>query len=339
MSELASGEGTVAECREAGVRAVYGGALVALLLAAFAGTGLFVAQRQLSTVREAAAAELHSVAELKAGQLTQWMRERRGDALLVRSNPLVLRLLDEPRERAAREDAAAYFQELLTAYGYEAAALFDARGELLLASCTNELSAFGCLAKHVEAAARGREVVVTDLHRSEEGGPVHFSLLCPVRDAPAPPGTACGVVALVVNPRKFLFPFIERWPIPSRSGETLLLRRAGGEVEYLNGGRGRSERSLAVRQPLSRTEVPAVRAALGEAGPLSGVNERGVAVIAEACTVAGTPWVLLAALDTSEVDAPFRRDAWRIAVVVALASLAVLLGIGLLWRQQRLLDV
>jgi hypothetical protein len=88
--------------------------------------------------------------------------------------------------------------------------------------------------------------------------------------------------------------------------------------------------------PLTRTELPAVRGALGQVGPFETVDYRGVPVRAVVRAVPDTPWFMVAKVDQEEIYAPLRRDAWTVGLMTALLLLAALLGLGLLWRQQKL---
>ncbi len=47
-------------------------------------------------------------------------------------------------------------------------------------------------------------------------------------------GRPLGVLKLRIDPHAYLYPFIQRWPTPSETAETLLVRREGNEVVFLN---------------------------------------------------------------------------------------------------------
>jgi len=53
-----------------------------------------------------------------------------------------------------------------------------------------------------------------------------------------------GIVILCIDPDKILFPLIQSWPTPSRSSETLILRREGDSVLFLNELRHRKNTAL-----------------------------------------------------------------------------------------------
>jgi PAS domain S-box-containing protein len=310
-----------------------------LLITGIVGGGWFFLKRQEAVSRQAAEQALTSVADLKAEELESWMKERWGDAALVRVSQPVRELLAAPVSSTKESAVVEYFYEIQQAYDYELIALFDSRGTLLQTTSTNLLQQHSCVAEHVQSALLATNVVVVDLHRGRPGEPIHCSLLCPIRRTPQTNDPAAGVVLLMVNPQRFLYSFLERWPVPSQTAECILLRREGEELVYLNETRRCRGTALSLRIPLTRTEMPVVRAALGERGITIGLDYRGVPVVAVAREVRGTAWLLVAKLDQAEVNASFYQDARMTTVAIGLALLAALLGISLLWRQQRLRSI
>ena len=122
-------------------------------------------------------------------------------------------------------------------------------------------------------------------------------------------------------PEQFLYPFVQSWPTPSRSAETLLVRRDGDDVLFLNKLRHRPDPALTLRIPLSRSDVPAVRAALGKTGAFEGRDNRGVEVLAEILPVPGSPWFMVAKVDADEILAEARYRGQFILLFTALSML------------------
>src|SRR4030042_1059975 len=65
-----------------------------------------------------------------------------------------------------------------------------------------------------------------------------------------------GVLVLKVDPEKYLYPFIVRWPTASRTAETLIVRRDGNDALFLNELRFQKNAALNLRIPLERRDVP-----------------------------------------------------------------------------------
>ena len=107
----------------------------------------------------------------------------------------------------------------------------------------------------LERAVRDREVVISDLQRDQTNGVVHLDIAFPVFEgADTKQGALLALVLLELDARRFLFPLVKSWPTPSHTAETLLVRREGNEVLFLNDLRYRPDAAFAFRFPgLSET--------------------------------------------------------------------------------------
>ncbi|MFH0908926.1 MAG: PAS domain S-box protein, partial [bacterium] len=163
---------------------------------------------------------------------------------------------------------------------------------------------------------------------------IHLSILIPIvgaKDGDRP----LGVVVLDIDPSQYLYPMIQRWPTPSRTAEARLVRRDGNDVLFLNELRFQKNTALALRIPLDNIVVPAVQAALGQEGVVEGVDYRGVPVIAAMRAGPGSPWFLIARVDTAEVFDPITEHLWLMASLIGALLLAAGTAVGLVWRHQR----
>ena len=95
------------------------------------------------------------------------------------------------------------------------------------------------------------------------------------------------------------------------------MERRGDRVVFLNELRFRDGTALRMSLPLTRTELPAIKAVAGRHGSVEGTDYRGVPVFAAAQPVPGTSWYVIAKLDSAEVLAPVRTRGVVTAVVVA----------------------
>jgi PAS domain S-box-containing protein len=181
--------------------------------------------------------------------------------------------------------------------------------------------------------ARERKPVLSDLHAGPGDLPPHVDVIAPFfagnGEAPAP----VGAVILQSDAREFLYPLIQSWPVPSHSAETLLVRRDGDAVLFLNELHHQKDTALKLRIPLTRTDVPAVRAVLGKEGLVQGKDYRGVEVLSVIKAIPDSPWFMVAKVDAAEVLA-----AGRLASVLILALLlgsvaAAAAAVSAMWQR------
>ena len=282
--------------------------------------------------------QLSAVAELKVGELRQWRAERLGDAESIFNNSLfcalVKRFLLDPKDKEAGNQLQSWISSIYAAYRYDRVFLLDSKGaERICAPISPERVAPHLVADAAQAM-RLRQIIFADFHRDVPGGPVYLGVIVPIRDA-LNSGKALGVMVLRADPNVALYPLINRWPTPSRTAETLIVRRDGEDVLFLNNLRFGSDAALNLRIPLLKTDIPAVKAVLGQAGIVEGRDYRGVPVLAALRAIAGSPWYMVARIDTAEAFAPLSERLWMTAGFVGALLLSAGGSVSFLWRHQR----
>ncbi|HEX8963290.1 MAG TPA: PAS domain S-box protein, partial [Rhodocyclaceae bacterium] len=297
-------------------------AAVAAVCIAAAGL-LFTAQK--SEIEANARRQLGNIALLKAGEIDRWRQERYSDATLFGSHAAIGAVFDRWLARGAPDDAERrWMDERLATIRlshdgeYQSVMLLGPRGQTRIATAGAVAGAAERrLALEAMAARRirlGDITVVPGLP-----GPVIDLAMPLLTDAGGPPHVA-GAMVFRVDPAHFIYPAIESWPIESRSAETLLVRREGDDVVFLNRLRHSDAAPLSLRLPLASPDLPAARALRGETGFVSGTDYRGEPVAAYLLPVPGTEWALVAKMDEAEIYAPIRALAWY----VGLAALVLL---------------
>jgi PAS domain S-box-containing protein len=281
--------------------------------------------------------QLSAIAELKVHDLRQYRAERLGDAAVLCGNPafsaLARRYLAAPQDRDAKAQLQGWLENIRSSYEYDRVRLLDARGVTRL-SLPPGLPPVNPLIsrRSAQVLAAGRPEF-QDFYLNEQDGKPYLSLLAPIRDT-AKGGRPLGTVVLRIDPADFLYPFIQRWPGSSRTAETLLIRKDGGDILYLNELRFQKDAALKLRMPLTRTDIPAVAAVLGRTGVVEGVDYRGKATIAALLPVPGSPWFLAARIAASEVYRPLQRRFLLLAGFICVILVSSGLGLLLLWRRQ-----
>ena len=318
------------------LRGVAGVILGLLSIVPLLGIGIFYLEAP--RLKQQALADLNAIAELKAGQVEAWLDERRGDAVVLGASPgLIEDTLRAARDEdvGARQRIVERLETLKLAYAYDGFVVVDGSGQQILALGSNETSAEAPVHKALRTAFLTTRVATTDLYLSESGR-AHLDWVAPLVKEVDGRRQAVGAVILDTPVERMVFPLIQSWPTPSPSAETLLVRREGDSVLYLNELRHRKATALVFRQALDDPELPAARAVLaGTAQVIEGKDYRGVKVLAATRPVIGTPWQLVAKIDRDEVLSPLRNLVFWVSLVATSAVLVVALLILLLWRQQR----
>ncbi|MGA2616098.1 MAG: PAS domain S-box protein [Thermoguttaceae bacterium] len=289
---------------------------------ALAAGGCWLYRHQTQAVRSEKQRELKAIAELKADQIAKWRSERLGDARVHCSRALlrsaVGRWLTASGDAALRTEVENNMELVRTSYGYENVIVAGRDGRILF-SLNPRLTELEAAAKQLVAKAiSAHDAVLGDLFRCPTRKQVYLDVAAAILD---PDKRPVAVLILRTDAEQFLYPFIQSWPTASRSAETLLICRESDDALFLNKLRHRSDPALTLRIPLSRSDVPAVQAALGHTGGVEGPDNRGVRVLAEILRVPGSPWFMVAKVDADEILAEARYRGQFILLFTALSML------------------
>jgi len=303
---------------------------VVLLLAALAllaGGGWFYRTEQ-QQARENVEERLITIARLKVSQIANWRADRLGHAAVLMDSTFLVEAigdwLEDPRPGAVRDAIRVRFTDLCEHYGYDDALLLDPDRRVRLSlSGRDEIHPEELAA--LDGVERSHKPVLVDLHASATDATPHINVVVPLFvGGGAEPQRLAGIAIFVSDPRQFLYPLIQSWPTQSQSAETLLVRREGDDVLFLNELRHRSGTALKLRIPVSQEDLPASMAVLGKEGVVEGRDYRGVRVVAFVTAIPDSPWFMIAKVDAAEIFAPWRRRS--ILIIGGLLSVAALVG-------------
>ncbi|MBU0750819.1 MAG: PAS domain S-box protein [Gammaproteobacteria bacterium] len=323
------------------LRGAGGGKLLAIFLALAIGIlviGGSIYRKLADDLRHETQRDLLVVAELRAQQAAEWLANQKK---LVRSRsegPLFhMTLACTPNRLDAKSKALlrTRMESDLSIWNHDSAELFDKSGRLLLhvGSSRHQLERLRPL---IDQAIDQREPLLIDIHQHEIGdNSRHIGILAPVFD-PTSTDPVSAFLLYSIDPGKDLLPLFTFWPHPSPSGDVVLVRRDGNEAVHLKSPRGRQDATSFLRVPMDREELPSVQALLRGSGSYAGRDHRNQPVLAAAWSVAGTPWMVVAKIDATEVTAGLRQAGLRILAGVILALLAAGALLWSIWRQQRL---
>lgn len=322
-----------------------GTAVSFLLLAAAIGVaGTFYLKRQVYRTGKEVEEELSAIADFKVAQIAGWYGERLADAEVLRRTRMTQSLLREelsaPPDVKRKSDLLAWMDSLREFYEYRAVVLYDAAGDARLSSPPDLEEPRKAASGLFQEALLSKEIRVQDLfreprERNPKGSRIRLGVWVPVVAEEESDEAANGALLLEIDPGEFLYPLIQSWPTGSGSGETLLVRKEGDDVVFLNELRHRSNTALSLRFPIESSEaLPAAMVARGKEGMIEGLDYRGVPVVAALRAVPGTPWYMVAKIDRDEVFAPLREQARTTGLIMFVVVVAVALGVNLIRRRR-----
>ncbi|BCB26274.1 hypothetical protein SKTS_11600 [Sulfurimicrobium lacus] len=295
-----------------------------------------VVRMQALRIQAAAQADLAAIAEMKTGQIEAWMGERRADAEVLAESTSFIECVERWRLTGDARSGRNFRNRLDTLrrvehYDIE---LLDTQGRRMLAGDARPDTLDLTRTKLLPEALLTGKIQVSELYRDRLGS-VRLDYVVPLILSDAGVQRRIGAVVLRAPVEGFLFPLVQSWPTPSPSAESILARRDGDSVLFLNDLRHRKITALSYRLPLDIAALPAAMAIRsGKAQTLEGVDYRGVPVLAAVRPVNGTSWFLVAKVDRDEMLAPLNKLGLAISLVALVAVGAVAAAVMMLWRQQ-----
>jgi|GEM_PF-2297958 len=301
-------------------------------------SGYHYYKKQETRFREATNNQLEAVADLKVKEIAYWRDRRLEDATIIMKQssftPYVQQWLKYPNDSELKEKVSVFLNIFRDNKNYKTIILTDAQGNtrLLLPQESHPLSTYK--QQQVANALQTKKIIFSDLHRDEATDSIYVAIFVPLFSSSKNEGPPFGVIVLEIDPYQFLYPLIQTWPTPSKTAETLLVRKEGAGVLFLNELRHRKNTALTLRLPISRKDLPAAMAARGIEGVTEGIDYRGKSVLAAFRKMPDSSWLLVAKIDRQEVYGLIKKQTQLMAIIVLLLILFFGVGLGFLWRQQ-----
>jgi len=282
---------------------------------------------------------LSAIAILKIKQISQWYSDKLANAVVIKDNePLVSRIkqfFKDENQTGIRKEIKIWLEALNAQYDYNSVALLDTLLRVKIATSNADPLADDSIRKELNNVIRYHKIIMTDLHKTGTSQTIRMDLLVPLLDPISKEQKTIGLIILCIDPDKILFPLVQSWPTPSKSSETLILRREGDRVIYLNELRHRKNTALNLKFPLSKVNLLATKAVNGFEGVTEGVDYRNIPVIGALSKISGLPWYMVAKTDKEEILAPFKRYSVITVLVIILLILinASIFGFWI-WEQR-----
>ena len=309
-----------------------------LLAVSIIGCGYLYYSNQQRKIRQNISDNLTAVIDSKVREITQWRKEQMIDVSAVINNPFVMdrlrQFVSAPDDRLLEEYISDWVSFTRKNYSYDNVIVCNMSGTILASAVPVSKPIKKKLRSY---ATGGVHDVNADLVRYEEEDRVCYDVFIPFRaygDDYLPP---MGFVVTQASPEKYLYPLLQSWPSPSATAETLLIKREGEDIVYLNNLRHRQDTAVKFRLPASSRELPAAMAVRGYSGVYEGRDYRGVPVLSVIKPVPESYWYIVAKVDASEIYAPLRYEAWMVSGATLLMIFLSVLGMLLVWYRQRLI--
>ena len=300
------------------------------------GISFFKTQQRLQ--RQAVEENLLSIARLKIRQITGWRSEKITDAVILAGRSALIDSVNNFLSKPTgfeRSELVRRLSPVMKFYHFSDILIVTQNKEIKF-SLSSKAGICPEQASVIDEAFLIRSPVWAPLHLSPTYSFPEISIVTPLflEDKIHIP---VGAIVLVSDAANFLFPLIQSWPTPSKTAETLLVKKDGNDVLFLNTLRHQKDTALKFRIPLSRTDLPAAMAIKGVKGIVEGKDYRGVNVLAAIYPVPESPWFMISKIDEAEALSDWRFRSTMIIICI-IGNLALIAAFMLTVRQRSLKD-
>ncbi len=305
----------------------------AALIIALTALFHYFSAKYKNVILERAGEDLKAVAALKTNQIAEWRELRITDGRVLLANipamNVIKTFLADPKNQKLREEIKAWAEAIASARKYKNLYIANIDGRFIVGAKENSSDEYECHSEEINQAIETKQAILTNLHQSPENPDlIHWSLVAPIiKDA-----KVIALVIAVLDPHHYLYPLIKKWPTSSSTSETLLVRRIGDEIVFLNDLRHQKNTAFKLRFPINRTDLPAAMALSGKSGIFKGKDYRGTPVLAAVNKIPGTDWGIVAKTDLDEIYKPVKELDHFTLLFLGFFTLLAALGLMAIWR-------
>lgn len=303
--------------------------LILVISIIFVSAGYFYYSSEKKSIILSKHQEIKAIADLKITELSDWYIDQLHDAEFISRSKELIKLINEyedEKKYESKENILELLNEKKIEHDYSNAMLIYPSGKVMLSTESNFSEIDSVTKYYLNLVVKKGNTYSSDIYRCKIHNELQIDFISPIKNNK---DSVIAVIILRQNPENFIYPLVNYWPTPSKTSETLLIRKEGNEVIFLNNLRFVSNSALKLKIPLTKTEVPAVQAVLGKVGIFEGKDYRNIPVLSFVSSIPGTPWSMVAKVDKSEI---YEELYYKTGVVIVFVLLLILLSsFGLTW--------
>jgi hypothetical protein len=276
---------------------------------------------------------LSAISDLKVDKIQNWVKERKGEARFTYSNEgfieIIKELLEKPDNSEAVNYAVEWLRPMKESHDYIFITFICAKGVQLLP--TEGIIIAKEQKNAAMAAGRSGDISIGGIILGSPGN-IFMDMFVPLVDYDS--GGLLGTVIFRIDPRTELFPLIKNIIIPSRSLETLLVKREkdGGLIlNELRHKTGLPPMSLTLTDAFEKLDL------IEGEKTITTIDYRNVEVLADIRRVPEFDWIIITKIDIDEIFEPLvaQRSQFIIMILLVSASLALLVFFLIKNRQNK----
>jgi len=306
--------------------------LVSLLL--ILGAYLYYSY-EIKSIRRETHAELKTISQMKANQIKNWNNERIEDIKSLSKDKIFIQEIDDLVKHPNRNADKLISEQISLIYVnkiYNNILICSKAGKVLT-SYNPETTQLDPLAvDFVKRAVKEREICSTDLYYSLSNKKILLDYIAPIITKN---NIVLATVLFRVEPDSYLYKLIHEPFSNLKSLEIFLVRKQRDSVLYISPMGVNNELALILKEPLAKTELPAVQAVLGHKGYIEGEDYAGQKVLGYTNSIEGTGWFIVSKVNEGNIYAELHNN---LIIIIAFTILLIFIlstGLFLLYHYRQ----
>jgi signal transduction histidine kinase len=279
---------------------------------------------------------LSAISDLKVDKIQNWVKERKGEARFTYSNEsfieIINELLENPENTETVNYAAEWLRPMKESHDYIFITFLSTDGTQILP--TDGVKIGQDQKNAALAAGKSEKITISGIIQDFRGN-IFMDMFVPLIDNDY--NRLLGTVIFRIDPRTELFPLIKNITIPSRSLETLLVKREKDGVLILNELRNDPEITPMSLKLAGTLENEHLLEFSDREGTITGIDYRNIEVLADIKRVQDFDWIIITKIDIDEIFEPLvaQRNQFTIMILLVSAFLALLVFFLIKNRQNK----
>ncbi len=296
-----------------------------IVLAAFTLTAIafYFYKNETDEIRKEKYQYLEAISSLKIDQITKWNAERLYDAKFVPTIGKFIKstslLISDSNDKDSKDFLFQTLEPIKERHGYKDLFILDKNNRVLFTLLTNNDEVDSFTIVNSKKAIQLDSILFLGFYYCNTHSEIHMDIISPIKDNF---GNILGTFILRLDPNQFLFPLIQSWPTPSKTGESLIFRNEGTQLRLLSDVKFKKNLAMNFTMPLKKEEYIGVKGVKEKAGIVEGLDYRGSKVISSIKKVPGTSWYLVSKIDHDEI---FSEMIYRAGTITLISVITFLL--------------
>lgn len=298
--------------------------------------------------------QLTSIADLKKIELQSWLQERLSDTTIMSRNKFLeaaftslfyIRRQTDSVDNMLKSNVGReyhirllmYINKLKRAYKvFNEIYIIDIEsGEILVSTNEDNVGKKEHDLLFFYDVLKTRGLPIKDIYYSESTNQICMSFFGPIHKTDPinliGSNIVIGALILRTNIDESIEPMIQNWPGMGKTGETLLVRREGKNVVFLNNLRHRKDSALKFKIPVTaKNSQPSILSSEGKEGILKTTDYRNVPVLSAYRYLPMLKWGLVAKQDSDEAFAPINNLKKRVIILIVITTAGVIIAVFLI---------